>query len=184
MVQKAFIPTVSANQNVALAFIAKSLSNAMRGSQVKETIEQLSKKPTEDINLMIQSLVGEFFCQDVKLDSDAFDSSGFNANEIVRKSFDTLITNDEEKEKIIRDSWIPTKELLSNFTIDQLGLIASQSEFDKAFSEDKKSDTAWSKVMKSGKDKVISNMLSVNFDWTDYAPKSYIQIGMTYSKPA
>ncbi|MDA0152437.1 ParB N-terminal domain-containing protein [Vibrio sp. Makdt] len=196
MLQDAVAETIHTNPSFALAVIAMSVDSSLRSPKFgKETITTLCNKTPQELQVMVQNSIAAFTKQMVLMDSDASDKTKFNANEVMRNTFSLTIENnaddprniaeiEKQKKAVIIESWKPTKDLLSIFTIQQLAIIANESGFEQAYCAAKGKENAWAQITNSSKDKVLSALLDFEFDWASYAPKSYIEMGLTYTPHA
>lgn len=196
MIQKSVTATVTADQSFGLAVVVKSIDSNLREPKLrKESITYLTQKSPEKLNQLICSAIGDFCNQFVQLDSESTDKKGFDANKVLRESFGYIMENnaddprdlagvEEAKKAVIIESWTPNKDLLEMFTTTQLAIISNDSGFEQAYNDIHKSETAWATyINKHRKDEVIAEILKTSFDWSGFAPKNYIELGLSYSTP-
>lgn len=196
MIQKSVTATVTADQSFGLAVVVKSIDSNLREPKLrKESITSLTKKSPEKLNQLIFSAIGDFCNQFVQLDSESTDKKGFDANKVLRESFGYIMENnaddprdlagvEEAKKAVIIESWTPNKDLLEMFTTTQLAIISNDSGFEQAYNDIHKSETAWATyINKHRKDEVIAEILKTSFDWSGFAPKTNIELGLSYSAP-
>ncbi len=197
MLQKAVSSEIATCETFSLAFVAKAVDSKLRTPLLSnETIPSLTTRSVPELNALISTSLGKFFTQEVLLDSDAADISGFNANKVLREAFANVMKLkadderdqkeiDEAKKKVIIESWTPSIELLDMFTTQQLAIICNESGFESAYCESKGSDIALAQVFNSSrKPEIIKEVLQFSYDWSNYAPKAYIELGLKYQKPA
>ncbi|QIR16472.1 PRTRC system ParB family protein [Shewanella aestuarii] len=70
--------------------------------------------------------------------------------------------------------WMPTKEILSQYTIDGIKVLCVESGFEAAFDAAKSGEFA--KLTGKGKATLIDTILKFDFDWSGFAPKEYIAL--------
>lgn len=183
MLQEAFSELTIVDETFNLALIVKAVANNLRESNaVRESIPELMALGSTELQIKLQDLIQKFSKQLVPLDSDAADKSGFNANEVIRKSFKIVTPDDADQERIIVNSWKPTKTFFDIYNITQLSLIAEDSGFKSKY-EAENGEKSWDAICSKRKADIISMLISFDFDWSNYAPKSYVTIGKNYIKP-
>jgi hypothetical protein len=65
-------------------------------------------------------------------------------------------------------------------TKTQLAIMSAESGFEAAYDQ-KHGEAAWSKFSSTNKlGDIAKEMLSIEYDYTDYAPESYIQMALEY----
>ncbi|MEH6454737.1 MAG: PRTRC system ParB family protein [Cocleimonas sp.] len=90
---------------------------------------------------------------------------------------DIMITNlgfADDARNVAIAKWIPTKSILSEYTIGSLSALCVKAGFDKAM--DNKKAGSFTKATNSGKGKFIDTILSTQFDWSNFAPAEYIAL--------
>lgn len=197
MIQEAVSSEISSCEAFAYAFIAKAVDSKLREPLLdKESVDSLTKRPVAELHALINKSIGKFFTQTVLMDSDAADIRDFNANKVLRKSFGHVMAlKAEDKEnlnsirqaqtEVIVKSWNPTVDLLNIFTTPQLAIVCNESGFESAYCTSKGSDVALAQIFNSKpKADIIKEVLDFDFDWSSYAPKAYIELGMEYQAPA
>jgi hypothetical protein len=70
--------------------------------------------------------------------------------------------------------WVPTKAILSEYTIGSLSALCAKAGFDKAMEEHKAG--SFTKAANSGKGKFIDTILATQFDWSNFAPDEYLAL--------
>ena len=70
--------------------------------------------------------------------------------------------------------WMPTKEILSQYTIDGINVLCVESGFVAAFDNEKEGEFA--KLTTKGKPQLIDTILKFGFDWSGFAPKEFIAL--------
>lgn len=177
--QKLASANVMKGTSFASAILVKSVSNVLRdsSSKVSLSVAELATKDVAELNTMLTGLLTQLCQQEVK-DSGS-DHSDFDANKMLRSTFIALNDEDTLIEKAIQN-WTPTTELLSMHTKTQLAIMAAESGFEAAYDQ-KHGEAAWSKFSSTNKlGEIAKEMLSIEYDYTDYAPESYIQMALEY----
>lgn len=70
--------------------------------------------------------------------------------------------------------WIPTKEILSEYTIGSLSALCIKAGVNKAM--DSKKEGGFSTASNAGKGKFVDAILAAEFDWSGFAPDEYIAL--------
>lgn len=177
--QKLASANVMKGTSFASAILVKSVSNVLReqSAKVKLSVSELATKEVSELNAMLTGLLTQLCQQEVK--DTGSDHSDFDANKMLRTTLIALNDEDTLIEKAI-EHWKPTPELLGMHTKTQLAVMASESGFEAAYDE-KHGDAAWAKYSSSHKlQEIAKEMLSIGFDYSDYAPESYIQLATEY----
>lgn len=183
MAQEVAASAVSTQPIFMQALLVKSLSQSLRyANQIKQPIEELVKLSAQDLSELLKKLVVAFAKQEIKLDSDARDHTDFVANKVFRKSLEHFMPDTAERELKMIAAWKPSKELFEMLTKQQIAIIANESGFEAEY--DKTNGTAtFAKLMNGKVDVLIVTMLAFAFDWSDYAPRNYLELTVDYVKP-
>lgn len=183
MIQRVAVSNVSSQPVFTQALIVKALSSSLRSeNRIKDSIESLITLAPEKLSALMQELLVKFAKQELDLDSEASDLNDFSANKVYRKSLEFFIPDEEERKRLMVSAWHPTKEILGMLTKQQIGNIATDSGFDVAY-DTKNGSAAWAKLLNGKVGTLIATLLAFEFDWSNYAPDSFIELGVNYRKP-
>ncbi|WP_220756910.1 PRTRC system ParB family protein [Shewanella colwelliana] len=97
-------------------------------------------------------------------------NSGLDFTQLMIKS----ITHSEHAKAAAIAKWVPTKEILEDYTVGSLTALCIKAGFDKAM--DSKEANSFKKATSAGKGKFIEIILKTEFDWSGFAPDEYIQL--------
>ena len=86
----------------------------------------------------------------------------------------SALSHGENANEIAVAKWMPTKEILSQYTIDGIKVLCVESGFEAAFDSEKAGEFA--KLTSKGKALLINSILKFEFDWTGFAPKEFIAL--------
>jgi ParB family transcriptional regulator, chromosome partitioning protein len=84
------------------------------------------------------------------------------------------ITFAPEAKAVAIAKWIPTKEVLSEYTIGSLSALCIKAGLDKAMDSQKAG--SFTKAANAGKVKFVESILATEFDWSGFAPSEYISL--------
>jgi PRTRC genetic system ParB family protein len=95
------------------------------------------------------------------------DDQSINMTDIMISNLDFA----EDYRNVAVNKWMPTKEVLSDYTIGSLSALCVKAGFDKVM--DGKESGSFAKATNSGKGKFIDSILNTPFDWSSFAPDEY-----------
>ncbi|KJG37655.1 hypothetical protein UA32_11860 [Photobacterium angustum] len=183
MIQSVAVANVAKQPTFTQALIVKALSSSLRHcNRISEPVENLIKMTPEELSKLMQELLIKFAQQELDLESEAAEVSGFDANRVYRKSLEFFVPDQNERQALMIESWSPTKDILSMLTKAQISIIATESGFEYAY-DSKNGEGAWAKLSKGAIGTTITTFLAFEFDWSNYAPQSYLELGVNYRKP-
>ncbi len=84
----------------------------------------------------------------------------------------SLMNNVENSKETAIKEWLPTKEILAQYTIDGIKILCNESGFTEDYDQTKK--RRFEKLAATGKGKLIKAILEYRFNWSHFAPKEYI----------
>lgn len=147
-----------------LASLTRTTGYKLDGSTTFDTvfIKALSLS-TKELQTHIQKAVTHM--------ANSADNEMINFTDIMIKA---LSTEKSDGKAVAVAQWAATKESLENYTTSTLSLLLADAKFDVFYNE-KEGDGSFAKLVKGKKSDLIESVLDSGFDWTDFAPRDYLE---------